>query len=163
MKAHSIVVGYDGSVDAQRALEVGCEHATDDSVVHVVTAYRELDPGEVTRTIAELPEEFRDTFDPVAFPHALIADAGRLLDLCGVRHVGHVVDGDPAQAILAVADEVAAELIVVGSRGYGRWQRKLHHSVSAKVANRARTSLMIVRSDAAVDFHRPADLVGAEH
>jgi nucleotide-binding universal stress UspA family protein len=162
VKAHSIVVGYDGSIDAQRALEVACEHASEDTVVHVVTAYRDPDPGEVARTIAELPEEFRETFDPVAFPHALIADAGRLLDLRGARHVGHVVDGDPADAIIEVAGEVAADLIVVGSRGYGRWQRKLHHSVSAKVAKRARTSLMIVRSDAAVDFERPADLVGAE-
>ena len=57
-----------------------------------------------------------------------------------------VIDDDPASAILDVAEKVEADLIVVGSRGLGRASRFVRGSVSAKVANHAHTSFLVLHS-----------------
>ncbi|MDJ0771709.1 MAG: universal stress protein [Ilumatobacter sp.] len=147
MKAHTIVVGYDGSADARKALDVAVDHVADDGVVHVVTAYHELSRSQLMEVMAAMPDEYRQGFDPSATVRGYLRDAELLLDDEGVAHVGHFVDEHPAAAILDLADEVAADLIVMGSRGLGRVQRFLRGSVSARVANHATTSLMIVHHD----------------
>ena len=53
----------------------------------------------------------------------------------------------PADAILAVADDIGADLIVLGSRGRGRIKSMLLGSVSAEVAAQARQSVLIARHD----------------
>lgn len=53
--------------------------------------------------------------------------------------------GRPADAILAVADEVNADLIVLGSRGQGAIASTLLGSVSAEVAGNAECSVLVAR------------------
>jgi nucleotide-binding universal stress UspA family protein len=53
--------------------------------------------------------------------------------------------GEPVDEIIEVAEEVQADLIVVGSHGYGAFQRFLHGSVSDGVAHRAARAVLIVR------------------
>lgn len=53
--------------------------------------------------------------------------------------------GDPADAILAVADETGADLIVLGSRGM-QGARRVLGSVSNKVSHRARCDVLIVQT-----------------
>ncbi len=148
MKAHTIVVGYDGSDDARRALEVAIEHVADDGVIHVVTAFDHHQREELARAAQRLPEEFRH-LDLDATPRGYLAVAERVLDEHGVTHVGHFMDEHPAAAILDIADEVDADLIVLGTRGLGRIERFVRGSVSSRVANHARTSLMLVHHDEA--------------
>lgn len=147
MKAHTVVVGYDGSSDARAALDAAMDFVAGDGVVHVVTA---LDPPtrqEITRVIERLPAEFRNTFSVDATPRGYLRTAELALEARGVQHRGHFVEDHPASAILDVADEVSADLIVIGTRGLGRVERFLRGSVSARVANHARTSLMMIHSD----------------
>ncbi len=146
MKAHTIVVGYDGSDDARRALEVAMEHVADDGIVHVVTAFEHHQREQLARAARRLPEEFRD-LDVDATPRGYLAIAERTLENHGVRHVGHFVDDHPAAAILDLAEQVDADLIVLGTRGLGRIERFVHGSVSSRVADHARTSLMLVHHD----------------
>jgi nucleotide-binding universal stress UspA family protein len=56
-----------------------------------------------------------------------------------------VLFGSPAQAIVEMAQEWAADLIVVGSHGYGLWQRVLLGSVSQAVVSHAPCSVLVVR------------------
>ena len=147
MRAHTIVVGYDGSSDARRALDAAMDHVADDGIVHVVTAFDQPSHHEVARMLDTLPPEFRDAFNVDATPRGYLQDAIRLLEIGEVRHAGHLVDDHAAPAILDVADEVDADLIVIGTRGLGRVERFLRGSVSARVANHARTSLMMVHHD----------------
>ena len=65
----------------------------------------------------------------------------------GVKAVGHLVEDDPASAILDTADDVEADLVVVGSRGLGRATRFLRGSVSSKVASHAKRSVLVVHPD----------------
>jgi nucleotide-binding universal stress UspA family protein len=59
----------------------------------------------------------------------------------------HAREGDPADVIIRVAEELGAELIVVGSRGLTGLERFLLGSVSSKLSQHAPTSLMVVRDD----------------
>jgi phosphoglycerate kinase len=55
------------------------------------------------------------------------------------------VEGDPADEILKFADEIGADLIVMGSHGRTGVLRVLMGSVSRKVLDRAKCSVLIVR------------------
>lgn len=60
-----------------------------------------------------------------------------------------VVDGRPASVLQAVADEIDADLVVLGSRGQGTMRSMLLGSVSAEVAGNASRSVLVVRHDRA--------------
>ena len=57
-----------------------------------------------------------------------------------------VLSGSPKRVILEQADDFGADLIVLGSRGLGAWDRLLLGSVSQAVAAHAKCSVEIVRS-----------------
>ena len=57
-----------------------------------------------------------------------------------------VLPGSPKRVILEQAETFGADLIVVGSRGLGDWDRLLLGSVSQAVATHAKCSVEIVRS-----------------
>lgn len=143
----TVVVGYDGSANARDAVLAAAEFVAEGGTVHTVTAYRLPSVSETSRLWNELPAEFQKSFDVLAAPKAHETEAVRLLEGRGVTAVGHLVDGDAASAILDVADEVDADLVVVGSRGLGGASRFLRGSVSSKVSSHVKTSLLVVRPD----------------
>lgn len=56
-----------------------------------------------------------------------------------------VLCGAPKQAIVEEAEEWGADLIVVGSHGYGFWERMFLGSVSNAVVQHAPCSVLVVR------------------
>lgn len=58
-----------------------------------------------------------------------------------------ILIGSPESRIVEVAEDSAADLIVVGSHGYNRWERLLLGSVSDSVVHHAPCSVLVVRSD----------------
>lgn len=76
----------------------------------------------------------------------IAGDAAENARSIGVSSVDMRVEpGDYAETILAVADEIGADMIVVGSRGLGRLRGMLVGSVSQKVVQHAHCSVMVVR------------------
>lgn len=146
----TIVVGTDGSPDAERALRAAAELAKLEgaTAIHVVAAYTPLSPTELHDLVADLPEEFRDVFHTSMAAEARLGSATAILRSAGVEAMGRPVAGDPTDAILDVAEEQDADLIVVGSRGLGAAKRLLHGSVSTKVMHHAPCAVLVVRSDA---------------
>src|SRR5688500_9518261 len=59
-----------------------------------------------------------------------------------------VLFGSPDSRIVETAEEWKADLIVVGSHGYSRWERLLLGSVSDSVIHHAPCSVLVVRADA---------------
>ena len=55
-----------------------------------------------------------------------------------------VVKGSPKEAIVEEAEQWGADLIVMGSHGYGFWQRALLGSVSESVVHHAPCSVLVV-------------------
>jgi nucleotide-binding universal stress UspA family protein len=62
-----------------------------------------------------------------------------------LRISGEAIEGAPGQAIVEEAERWGANLIVMGSRGLGTWNRLLLGSVSSNVVHHAKCSVEIVR------------------
>lgn len=58
-----------------------------------------------------------------------------------------VVTGSPARMIVAEAENWGADLIVVGSHGYGFWSRVMLGSVSNAIVHHAPCSVLVVRTN----------------
>ena len=54
--------------------------------------------------------------------------------------------GSPESRIVETAEEMPADMIIVGSHGYNRWERLLLGSVSDSVVHHAPCSVLVVRS-----------------
>lgn len=83
---------------------------------------------------------------PDARVESIVEQASASVRMQGVEVRPHVITGDPADALLAIAEQESAELIVVGSRGMHGVGRMLG-SVPNKVSHRARCHVMIVATD----------------
>ena len=57
----------------------------------------------------------------------------------------HLREGDPAEEIVALAEELDADLVVVGNRRAGRLRRLVARSVSESVVHRASRPVLVVR------------------
>jgi len=140
----AIVVGTDGSETAARALKeatryakaLGCD-------LHVVSAYEPVHArvsGEEGGA-GESPSVPAD-----AHVRTIVDEAAALARMDGVEATTHTVTGDPADALLEVAKNLDANLIVVGSRGMHGMKRVLG-SVPNKVSHGAHCSVLIVSTD----------------
>ncbi|MGI8469559.1 MAG: universal stress protein [Pyrinomonadaceae bacterium] len=56
-----------------------------------------------------------------------------------------VLIGSPESRIVETAEEIKADLIIIGSHGYNRWERLLLGSVSDSIVHHAPCSVLIVR------------------
>jgi nucleotide-binding universal stress UspA family protein len=65
----------------------------------------------------------------------------------GVRVETYLREGDPAEEILRLADDVGADLIVIGTHGRRGLARAVLGSVAESVMRRARCPVLTVRSD----------------
>ena len=63
-----------------------------------------------------------------------------------IRVTTEVLHGSPESRIVETAEEFGADLIVVGSHGYNRWERLLLGSVSDSVIHHAPCSVLVVRN-----------------
>jgi nucleotide-binding universal stress UspA family protein len=138
----SIVVGTDGSETAERAVAeaVGLAKAVSGDL-HVVSAYEPLRGVRVQG--AQVGTVLPDTD-----VQAVVEQAAAAARISGVRVNAHAVTGDPADALLEIADKEEADLIVVGSRGMHGMLRVLG-SVPNKISHQARCSVLIVCTDQA--------------
>ena len=133
-----VVVGADGSETSKRAVEAAAQLAAmSKGTLHVVTVY---DPKDLsTRGV---PTEFQSLsrdgeIDAMLQVHAFAAQK------FGVEVVTHKSTGDPADAIVKVADDLKADLIVVGNRGM-QGVRRVLGSVPNSVAHQANCSVAII-------------------
>ena len=90
---------------------------------------------------------------PVSVPHELddhdrtsLDEALELAEARGIEVRTRLLTGAAAKQIVAYADEIDANLIVVGSRGLGAIGSTLLGSVSRKVLHDARRPVLIVRA-----------------
>ena len=142
--AQIIVVGTDGSPPAERAVQEAIGIAgRDGAKLHIVTAFP--DPAMFQERVATgatpVDVNLRDLAESVAMRR--VHDANEK----GIEVETHAREGNPAEAILDTANEVKADLIVVGNRGLSGIKRFLLGSVSQKVSEHADCNVMIVRPD----------------
>ncbi|MGO9822835.1 MAG: universal stress protein [Solirubrobacteraceae bacterium] len=145
MAAQSIVAGTDGSASAEKAVDrAGRLALALGATVHVVISYKDPAAGAWMAAASgfAVSEPFSD--DDVREEAERIAARSRdRLASTGVDAKAHVCSGDPAQALISVAADEDAEMIVVGNRGMSGAKRLLG-SVPNKVSHHARCGVLIV-------------------
>ena len=142
------MVGTDGSDTAQMALEAAVDLARQSAArLHIVSAY---EPVSEQRTRGEqlgAPPDVQWAVGPRADVLDLLERARELAGEGGVGDVETFArQGDAADAIIDVAEEQSADLIVVGNKGMTGAKRFLLGSVPNKVSHHAPCSVLIVRT-----------------
>lgn len=72
----------------------------------------------------------------------------QIIDACADENLNVTTElliGSPERQIVETAEEMSADLIIVGSHGYNRWERLLLGSVSDSVVHHAPCSVLVVR------------------
>jgi nucleotide-binding universal stress UspA family protein len=138
MKLKTIVVGFDDTDAARRALERAADLAEAFSAKLVVTSVAPILIG-TGRTGGPI--------DPVDSPDVHrkeLQDAGKLLEARSLEVEYVPALGEPADTIAELADDRDADMIVVGTRDPGILERLLGQSVSERVAHHAHRDVLIV-------------------
>ena len=139
-----IVIATDGSPSARAAvaygLELAAEQRAEAVIVHVAPA------------VDVLPTAALGYGAPGARPHeptpddrAALEEAAARAGEAGVPVTTVLLSGDAVDEIVAYADEIDAEMIVVGSRGHGAMASTVLGSVSHGVIHEARRPVLVVR------------------
>lgn len=146
----TIVVGTDGSQTAERAVDVaGDLGRLTGAAVYVVTAFRPVRSAVLAGVgamggAAAAPAWLGD--DERVAAEEVVRRAWQRLAQTGVRATSIARLGEPADALLAVAEELSADLLVVGNRGMTGVRRYLLGSVADRVAHHAPCSVHIVHT-----------------
>ncbi len=143
----SILVGTDGSDTAREAVRQAVDLARElGAGLQVVSAYGPVPASRLREEERQAPPDVQWTIGPredvEAILEAVVEEAGA----AGVRAEFHARQGDPADAILDVAEETGADLIVVGNKGMTGAKRFLLGSVPNKVSHHAPCSVLIIRT-----------------
>jgi nucleotide-binding universal stress UspA family protein len=142
-----MVVGTDGSETAGEAVRQATELAQRiGAKVHVVSAYEPIPEGRLREERQQVPGDLQWMVNPREDVDETLAAAAERLRDAGVEVATHAREGDPADAILDVAEEEDADLIVVGNKGMTGAKRFLLGSVPNKVSHHAPCSVMIIRT-----------------
>jgi nucleotide-binding universal stress UspA family protein len=144
----SIVVGTDGSDTAKEAVRQAAELAKAlGSNVLLVSAYEPVPESRLQQERTEVPSDVSWMVNPREDVQAVLDEEADRVKSTGVPDVEtYAREGDPADAILDVAEEKSADLIVVGNKGMTGARRFLLGSVPNKVSHHAPCNVMIVRT-----------------
>jgi nucleotide-binding universal stress UspA family protein len=143
----SIVVGTDGSETAGEAVRQATQLAKSvgDSI-DLVSAYEPVSNARLREEAQQVPKDLEWSVNPREDVDATLNEAATQIKEAGVDVQTYAREGDPADAILDVAEERNAGLIVVGNKGMTGAKRFLLGSVPNKVSHHAPCSVMIIRT-----------------
>jgi nucleotide-binding universal stress UspA family protein len=143
----SIVVGTDGSDTARQAVEeaIGLAKAVGASI-ELVSAYEPIPDQRLREEARAAPADMQWMVNPREEVDATLRQACGSIEAAGVTVTPYAREGDPADAILDVAEERNADLIVVGNKGMTGAKRFLLGSVPNKVSHHAPCSVLIIRT-----------------
>jgi nucleotide-binding universal stress UspA family protein len=137
----SIVVGTDGSDTAAAAVRHAFQLArATGATVHVVTAWSRVPSLVMSAGSALGPQVPTDDGEWVTRLHRDIREEG---EAYGVPTTTHAVEDAPSRALLELARQLDADLLVVGNQGMAGLRGKLG-SVPNTVAHRARCAVLVV-------------------
>lgn len=143
----SILVGTDGSQTATEAVRQTVELATSVGArVDIVSAYEPVSSQRLREEGEQAPEDMQWMVNQREEVDATLAEAARVAEGAGVEYATYARRGDPADAVLDVAEEQGVDLIVVGNKGMTGAKRFLLGSVPNKVSHHAPCSVLIIRT-----------------
>ena len=136
-----ILIATDGSPAADEAIAVGLKLARDENAdvvfARVALGYEVL-PSHAFGARGARPRELSDADREPLERAAAAAEAS------GVHATTTLLVGDPVDEIVAYADSIDADAIVVGSRGHGALANAILGSFSQGVLREARRPVLVV-------------------
>jgi nucleotide-binding universal stress UspA family protein len=142
-----IVVGTDGSDTAKQAVREATELAKQtNATLDVVSAFDPVPASRLREERLQAPSDIEHAVNPQEDVNAILAEAESEVTGAGVKVRTFARQGEPADAILDIAEEEGADLIVVGNKGMTGAKRFLLGSVPNKVSHHAPCSVLIVRT-----------------
>lgn len=142
-----IVVGTDGSETAAEAVGQAIDLAKlSGAQLSIVSAYAPVSGRRVKGEQLEAPADVQYEIGPREDVNLVLDAAAAEARNNGVEVQTHPIEADPADAILNVAEETKADLIVVGNKGMTGARRYLLGSVPNNVSHHAPCSVMIART-----------------
>jgi nucleotide-binding universal stress UspA family protein len=142
-----IVVGTDGSETAAEAVRQAIDLAKLSSArLSIVSAYAPASNRRVQAEQREAPADVHYELGPREDVNLVLDAAAAEARKEGIEVTTHPVEGDPAEGILATAEETKADLIVVGNKGMTGARRFLLGSVPNNISHHAPCSVIIVRT-----------------
>src|ERR1700736_2017118 len=144
---NSIVVGTDGSETATKAVREAVDIAKAvGATLELVSAYAPVSEQRLRSERRDAPEDVQWAIHPKQEVELSLSDAADIAREAGVNVNTHAREGDPADAILDVAEERKADVVIVGNKGMKGAKRFLLGSVPDKISHHASCSVLIVRT-----------------
>lgn len=134
-----ILVAYDGSSQSQKAFDYALDLSVKYSApLAVLSVARPTEPPvnvEIQAVLEHATEYFRSHFEKMKTRAAAV----------GISASFEVRVGHPAEQVVHMADEIKADVIVMGHRGEGLLQKWLLGSVAKRVLSYAHCTVIVVR------------------
>lgn len=137
VRLDTIVVGVDGSEHAARAMAYAADLAVR-SKGRVIAVHAARPEAMIDASVAPLASEGR------SLPELLEGWCAPLHERGLEDHESVIVEGDARTALLEVAEERGADLLVVGSRGLGPVSRLLLGSVSSSIVQQSKVPVTVM-------------------
>jgi nucleotide-binding universal stress UspA family protein len=143
----SIVVGTDGSSTATQAVREAVDVAKAlGARLELVSAYAPVSDQRLRAEQRRAATDAAAAVNPRRDTEALLSDAADIAREAAVEVNTHARQGDPSDAILDVAEELGADLVIVGNKGMTGAKRFMLGSVPNRVSHHAPCSVLIVRT-----------------
>jgi len=142
-----IVVGTDGSNTAAEAVRQAIELARlAGGSLEIVSAYEPVGRTRLREEAEEVPADVAHAVGPKEDVNQILEAAAGAAKQAGIEVSTHAREGGPADAILDVAEQTNADLIVVGNKGMTGARRFLLGSVPNNISHHAPCGVYIVRT-----------------
>ena len=143
----SIVVGTDGSDTATQAVRQAVDMAKAvGASLELVSAFAPVSEHRQRAERRGAPDDVEWAVGPRKEVEESLTDAADIAREAGVAVNTHARQGDPSDAILDVAEQQQADLVIVGNKGMTGAKRFLLGSVPDKISHHAPCSVLIVRT-----------------
>ena len=142
-----IVVGTDGSETAAEAVKTAVELAkVSKAKLEIVSAYEPVPQQRLKEEGEGISGDVSYSVNPREDVQFVLDKAAAVAKKAKVDVVTHPREGDPADAILDVAEENDADLVMVGNKGMTGARRFLLGSVPNKISHHAPCDVWIVKT-----------------
>ena len=136
-----ILVAYDGSDGSKLALQRVSEFARlAPTELHLLAVGRIPEYAETVSEVEEAREQAKGFYSKV------MDEAAGSLKQEGLSAAVHIDYGKPADVILRFAEDLSADLIVMGTKPHSALRRRVLGATVDKVVDHAHCSVLVVRS-----------------
>lgn len=144
----SVIVGTDGSDTAGQAVAAAAKLAAASGArLTIVSAYAPVSGSRLRAEKRQAPSDVEWAVNEREDVDSMLQEAKRTAEGLGVERVRTAArEGDPADVIIDVAEELHCDLVVVGNQGMTGGRRFLLGAVPDKLSHHAKCSVLIVRT-----------------